>query len=78
MRFFHIGLLCLAALWAVPASANDYPSLLKELRAKLPSEARVINAPGIASWQVNGTSDSQLVAAPEIGPPPLTMKPSPA
>jgi endo-1,4-beta-xylanase len=70
MRLLNAVLFLLASFFAVPSLAqNDttsYTSLLTELRAKLPPEARIINTPGIVSWTVNGTTDTRVVPASDV------------
>ncbi len=69
MRISRIGLL-LVALIAQPVLANTetvpYKSALTELRSKLPSDARLINDPGLANWSINGSPQTQMVAADNI------------
>ncbi len=74
MRAAFIGAALLVANFAyMPAvsaqtiaAPSAYNSALSELRSKLPSDARMINTPGIANWKVNGTTEIQTVPAPMI------------
>jgi endo-1,4-beta-xylanase len=70
MRFSHFGILMLAAIVTQPLAAQTapatYTSALTELRAKLPTDARMINMPGIANWKINGTPDTKIVSADSI------------
>jgi endo-1,4-beta-xylanase len=70
MRLINIALFLLVSLYATPLIAQtekgSYTSLLADLRSKLPSEARLINTPGIASWKVNGTTDFKIVPAANV------------
>jgi endo-1,4-beta-xylanase len=70
MRAFITGLIAFAFIAFQPAAAQSpakpYSSSLIELRQQLPSDARLISAPGVASWKVNGTDETQIVSAPEI------------
>ncbi len=70
MRNFSIGLWLLAAIAATPVlaqpAATGYTSALTELRSKLPSDARLINTPGITNWKVNGEPETKIVAAEPI------------
>jgi endo-1,4-beta-xylanase len=71
MRLSHLILSVTAAFAMQPVVAQDaspapYTSALTELRAKLPSDARMINLPGIANWQINGNPENSVVSADAI------------
>jgi endo-1,4-beta-xylanase len=70
MRSILFGIALLAAnVVHVPAALAEpttYTSALSELRAKLPSDARMINSPAIGNWQITGTTEMQTVPAPSI------------
>ncbi len=70
MRWFGVGIVCLAAFSLKPVAAEEvsqpYTSALSDLRSKLPEDARMINTPGVASWIVNGTTDNKIVPAEKI------------
>jgi endo-1,4-beta-xylanase len=65
---FGVALLATHVVHTTVARAEPtvYTSALSELRSKLPSDARMINAPGIGNWQITGTTETQTVPAPSI------------
>jgi endo-1,4-beta-xylanase len=65
---FYLSVLAAFAMQPAAAQTQDapYTSVLTELRAKLPEDARMINLPGVANWKVNGNSETSIVAAKEI------------
>jgi endo-1,4-beta-xylanase len=70
MRIFNLGLAFLAAMATQPAWADDavqpYVSALSELRGKLPADAKLINQPGVANWNINGSAQTTTVPAKTI------------